>query len=292
MRWLAFLLVTIAIGVAAGPAMAAAPAGYVVEADLPGGEGSGAVIRDGQEVPVKLLMPVFDGDVVFVRGGAGRIVLELGAAETVVIGPEMPRLEVRGEIATGDDTWSLISALAEALSGESAEAPDNLAARGDATSIVVAAAGRGRNLLPRGLGEVGLEWSGGTGPYRISLEGPAGKTLLAETAEARAVLPLASAVDEKFAITIEDSRSVSRRLRFAHFVSDPFIEDYAGRMAEFGSVVDAVECAVVLQRGMAERNAGLAEAMTERSHTAPASKGPFRQESLPPASSRIRAPAA
>jgi GNAT superfamily N-acetyltransferase len=29
----------------------------------------------------------------------------------------------------------------------------------------------------------------------------------------------------------------SRRMRFAHFVSDPFIEDYAGRMAEFGSVV-------------------------------------------------------
>jgi class 3 adenylate cyclase len=30
-----------------------------------------------------------------------------------------------------------------------------------------------------------------------------------------------------------------------------------GLLAEFGSVVDAVECAVVLQRGMAERNAGL-----------------------------------
>ena len=29
----------------------------------------------------------------------------------------------------------------------------------------------------------------------------------------------------------------NRRLRFAHFVSDPFIEDYASRMAEFGSVV-------------------------------------------------------
>jgi GNAT superfamily N-acetyltransferase len=29
----------------------------------------------------------------------------------------------------------------------------------------------------------------------------------------------------------------SRRMRFAHFVSDPFIEDYASRMAEFGSVV-------------------------------------------------------
>ena len=29
----------------------------------------------------------------------------------------------------------------------------------------------------------------------------------------------------------------SRRLRFAHFVSDTFIEDYASRMAEFGSIV-------------------------------------------------------
>ena len=32
-----------------------------------------------------------------------------------------------------------------------------------------------------------------------------------------------------------------------------------GLLAEFGSVVDAVECAVTLQRGMAERNAGLAD---------------------------------
>src|SRR5215475_4432563 len=32
-----------------------------------------------------------------------------------------------------------------------------------------------------------------------------------------------------------------------------------GILAEFGSVIDAVECAVALQRGMAERNGGLAE---------------------------------
>src|ERR1041385_9158069 len=31
-----------------------------------------------------------------------------------------------------------------------------------------------------------------------------------------------------------------------------------GLLAEFGSVVDAIECAVVLQRSMAERNDGLA----------------------------------
>src|SRR5262245_40751851 len=33
-----------------------------------------------------------------------------------------------------------------------------------------------------------------------------------------------------------------------------------GLLAEFASVVDAVECSVVLQRAMAERNAGLADA--------------------------------
>src|SRR6476619_7521658 len=32
-----------------------------------------------------------------------------------------------------------------------------------------------------------------------------------------------------------------------------------GLLAEFGSVVDAVECAVSLQRGMAERNTSVAE---------------------------------
>jgi len=48
---------------------------------------------------------------------------------------------------------------------------------------------------------------------------------------------------------------------------EPEIQNHNGRifklmgdglLAEFGSVVDAVECAVVLQCGMAERNAGLA----------------------------------
>jgi class 3 adenylate cyclase len=49
---------------------------------------------------------------------------------------------------------------------------------------------------------------------------------------------------------------------------EPEIEKHHGRifklmgdglLAEFGSVVDAVECAVALQRGMAERNAGVVD---------------------------------
>ena len=37
-----------------------------------------------------------------------------------------------------------------------------------------------------------------------------------------------------------------------------------GLLAEFGSVVDAVECAVSLQRGLAERNANVPETSTSR----------------------------
>jgi adenylate cyclase len=48
---------------------------------------------------------------------------------------------------------------------------------------------------------------------------------------------------------------------------EPLIEQHHGRifkltgdkmLAEFGSVVDAVECAIAVQRGMLERNAGVA----------------------------------
>jgi class 3 adenylate cyclase len=67
----------------------------------------------------------------------------------------------------------------------------------------------------------------------------------------------------------QDEADTFERLR-AHRTElfGPEIEKHHGRifklmgdglLAEFGSVVDAVECAVILQRGMAERNSGVAE---------------------------------
>ena len=67
----------------------------------------------------------------------------------------------------------------------------------------------------------------------------------------------------------QDEADTFARLR-AHRkeLFEPEIEKHQGRvfklmgdglLAEFGSVVDAVECAVALQRGMAERNSGVPE---------------------------------
>ena len=57
---------------------------------------------------------------------------------------------------------------------------------------------------------------------------------LADQATIRKLWPTES---EKFRDHLLRLDKESRRLRFAHFVSDSFIDDYASRMAEFGSVV-------------------------------------------------------
>src|SRR5262252_814803 len=70
-------------------------------------------------------------------------------------------------------------------------------------------------------------------------------------------------------LTEQDEAGTFERLR-AHRkeLFEPEIGKHRGRifklmgdglLAEFASVVDAVECAVTLQRGMVERNAGLAD---------------------------------
>ncbi len=90
-----------------------------------------------------------------------------------------------------------------------------------------------------------------------------------ERAQRRLAAILAADVVGYARLMEQDEANTFARLR-AHRkeLFEPEIEKHHGRvfklmgdglLAEFGSVVDAVECAVVLQRGMAERNSGVAE---------------------------------
>jgi adenylate cyclase len=91
-----------------------------------------------------------------------------------------------------------------------------------------------------------------------------------ERAQRRLAAILAADVVGYSRLMEENEADTYKRLR-AHRkdLFEPQIESHHGRifklmgdglLAEFVSVVDAVECAVTLQRGMAERNAGLADA--------------------------------
>src|SRR5215510_12810250 len=90
-----------------------------------------------------------------------------------------------------------------------------------------------------------------------------------ERAQRRLAAILAADVVGYSRLMERDEADTFERLR-AHRkeLFEPEIGNYRGRifklmgdglLAEFGSVVDAVECAAVLQRAMAQRNDGLAE---------------------------------
>src|SRR4030095_6381760 len=90
--------------------------------------------------------------------------------------------------------------------------------------------------------------------------------------ERKLVTILAADVVGYSALMEADEAGTFNRLRAGRKeLFEPEIEKHHGRifklmgdglLAEFSSVVDAVECAVMLQRGMAERNASVPE--TER----------------------------
>ncbi len=59
-------------------------------------------MRKGAELEAKLMMPLYDGDVVFVREPESTVVLELGPEQQVTVGGDAPRFGVEGELPTGD----------------------------------------------------------------------------------------------------------------------------------------------------------------------------------------------
>ncbi len=143
------------------------PAGYVVAVTLAGEDASAktAVVRQGKELPAKLMMPVFAGDVVFLRDAASRIALELGQGNTVEVGGSLARYNVEGEIPTGDDAWSIFKAIGTVLAGDGEEIPENMAAKGDEAELKMPLAVHGANFIVVGERNLWLAWTGGKAPF-------------------------------------------------------------------------------------------------------------------------------
>lgn len=195
-------------------AAAATPAGYIVEIELAGEDASGktSVIRDGAELPVKLLMPVFDGDTIFVRDSASRIALELDEGEMVTMGGALLRYNVTGELATGDDTLSLLAAIADALGGDDGTSvPENMVSKGDHGILSMPLANRGANFVERGDGRLWLGWTGGTAPFQLTVEGQ--KHPL-QTHERAIAAPVPETATGRFAASLTDASGHRINLRF------------------------------------------------------------------------------
>ncbi len=211
-----FVAAMAVLAMLAGPAWAQegkTPAGYVVAIALAGGDKT-AIVRDGRELVPKLMMPLYAGDTVFVRDPASRIGLEIGGGEKIeVVAAE--RYEVKGEIPTGEDAWSVIQAVAGILGGsETEEIPENMVAKGEAGELKIPMTVRGPNFLVKGGRKLWLAWTGGTAPFKliVDVDGRAEPFPGIETREFILEIP-AKAVD-RFNVTIRDAAGGTARVVF------------------------------------------------------------------------------
>ena len=202
-----------------------APAGYVVAVSLVGSdqETNTAIVREGKELAPKLMMPVYNGDVVFVRDPASLVILEIGGGESVDIGCDLLRYNVSGEIPTGDDAWSLLTAIGSILSGEEDVIPENMVSKGDSLTMPLAV--RGSNFIGKTERKLWLAWQGGTGPFTVSVKSEAKELTLAPTEAREIEIPIAAESGDRLAITLRDAAQHVTTVRFRFRDDIPTLPD-------------------------------------------------------------------
>lgn len=245
MRLLFFILMIATVFVWRPVLANEAPAGYVVAVTLAGKDASAktAVVRQGKELPARLMMPVYAGDVVFLRDTASRIVLELGGGKSVDIGGSLARYNVEGEIPTGDDAWSILTAIGNVLAGDGEEIPDNMAAKGDGDELKMPLAVHGANLIGKGERSLWIAWNGGKAPFVVSIAQDGRNTVLPETD--RRETEIAVKAGDRLTVSIADADRRAVTIRFRQRDSLPAVPD-SMRTAAPGPAADVLVSAAWL----------------------------------------------
>lgn len=215
-RILPYLLIVLGVLASVVPLQAqdVRPAGYIMAYELKGAdaEKGTVVVRKGAELQPKLLMPIYDGDSVFIRDEMSKITLSLAREGNLVVSGKLMRKDIAGEMASGDDSFTIIEQIVAILAGRGDDDSFSvLVSKGAETgeAIKVPLAVRGRNYILRTGEPVRLAWTGGEGPFSVTIGN--GKTL---TQEVREIVITADAMAaNKFAVTIADAQK--RKLRIA-----------------------------------------------------------------------------
>ena len=216
-RILAFLLVGLGLLAGGGQAHAqdARPAGYIMAYELKGADADkGTVVaRKGTELQPKLLMPIYDGDSVFIRDETSKITLSLASEGNLVVSGKLMRKDIAGEMASGDDSFTIIEQIVAILSGRGDDDSFSvLVSKGTETgeAIKVPLAVRGRNYILRDGEPVRLAWTGGEGPFSVQVG--KGKAVTQDVREVTLATDALAA--SRFAVTITDARKRKIRIAF------------------------------------------------------------------------------
>lgn len=210
-------LLVIMLGLLAGGARAqdVRPAGYIMAYELKGAdaEKGTVVVRKGVELQPKLLMPVYEGDSVFIRDEESRITLSLAREGNLVVSGKLMRKDIAGEMASGDDSFTIIEQIVAILAGRGDDDSFSvLVSKGAETgeTIKVPLAVRGRNYLLSGGEPVRLAWNGGEGPFRVQVG--TGKVVIQEARELS--IDVEQVAGTKFTVTITDAKKRTVRIPF------------------------------------------------------------------------------
>jgi len=191
------------------------PIAHVVEISLAGDDltKGTVIVREGAELKPTIWMPLYDGDIVFVRDPKSRVFVDYGAGGRVQIGDGAMRVEITDEMAHGGETWGLITALGKLFAGdEGEEVPANLISKGDEGTLFVPAANRTPNNILRDDSPVWIVWSGGAGPFKIVLDNN-GKTHELATSEVRDIrFDIPKDASQRLIVTVTDAKQRSVRV--------------------------------------------------------------------------------
>lgn len=214
MKALLLSLLMIVSGAGAAAAADKTPAGYITDIVLTGADEAAktVVVRDGVEIAGKLMMPLYAGDVVFIREPASAVGIETGAGKQVTLGADLRRYPVDGQIDTGDSAWGILGAISEVFAGEGGQAPENMVSKGG--DLKMAAIVRGTNMIATGRKVLWLGWDGGTAPYAVSLAGGSGERVLArDVAGLSAEVALPEGAGQRFTLIVRDARQQAVKIK-------------------------------------------------------------------------------
>lgn len=218
------------IGLYLTPALAkdGRPAGYIMAYELKGADAAKGtvVVRKGEELAPKLLMPLFDDDAVFIRDEASKITLSLAREGNVVVSGKLMRKDVAGEMASGDDGFSIIEQIAAILTGGSGD---------DSFSVLVSKAPGdgdfraplavlGRNYVVADARPLRVGWTGGEAPFAVRIDqGKDGKPISQEGREIE--IPISTITGRRFAVIVTDARQRKLRIAFEMRKAAPKVPD-------------------------------------------------------------------
>ncbi|CAN5553747.1 hypothetical protein BH10PSE7_BH10PSE7_37230 [soil metagenome] len=213
-----FLLLAIVGASAAG---AEEEVGYVLSFDLKGADVSSGTsivrLKDrpgepaGQDIKPKVWMPLYVGDIVFIRAPASRVTLDLAGIGRY----EVTGAQKRYTVSDGTDaSWWLRTQIAELFGAEEGgESPTNLVSKGDG-SLSVPMAVRGPNMILRDKRPVWIAWSASKGPYGITLDVEGNRIAVATQDAAELEMPLPAGVRSRFTVIITDALGKRAQILF------------------------------------------------------------------------------